>query len=62
MPKDVYCEMRDKFFAMTRTAFCPLCGDTVRRTKGGRKITDPRGDDAVPTDPSSRAPRPQAAR
>lgn len=34
MPKDVFCEMCDKFFQMTRSAFCPFCGMTLRRGDG----------------------------
>lgn len=47
MPKDVYCEMCDKWFPLTRTAFCPLCGMTLRRSAAGRLVTDPRADAAV---------------
>lgn len=48
MPKHVYCEMCDKFFTLTRTSFCPLCGDTLRKVKGGPKITDPRATKRTP--------------
>jgi hypothetical protein len=29
--KDAYCEMCERFFAMTRTTWCPLCGDKLRK-------------------------------
>ncbi len=34
MAKDVFCKTCDKFFQMTRTDFCPLCGMTLRRGDG----------------------------
>jgi hypothetical protein len=31
MPKNVYCEMCDRWFPITRTVFCCYCGMTLRR-------------------------------
>lgn len=50
MPKDVFCEMCEKFFPMTCTAFCPLCGMTLRRGDG-TLVTSPN----KPSQPSSEA-------
>lgn len=58
MPKDVFCEMCDKFFPMTRTAFCPLCGMTLRRGDGSL-VTSPKKPESHPSLASPEAAKEQ---